>query len=353
MLAYMIRRLLLLPLIVLGVTILIFAMIQLLNPYQRASLYVKDATQLKDPKQLEKIIELEGLNDPIPLQYVRWLQKVFRGDLGYSETAKRPVLEALRTRFPATLELALYALLPLILGGIFLGVLAAVRHNQFVDQFTRFMSITGYAFPTFVLGLLLLMIFYAKLGWFPSGRLSDWAQCVVNNDSHCPFPSSVPFVRYTYMNTVDGLLNRRFDIFIDALKHLVLPVVTLSYVSWALLVRITRSSMLETLRQDYVTVARAKGQREFIVILKHAARNALIPVATISGLTFVGLLSGAVITETIFEYEGMGKFAAEAASQLDLAAVLGFTLFITALLVVMNLIVDLLYVFIDPRVKLE
>lgn len=342
-----------LPLIVLGVTILIFAMIQLLNPYQRASLYVKDATQLKDPKQLEKIIDLEGLNDPIPVQYGRWLQKVFRGDLGYSETAKRPVLEALRTRFPATLELALYSLLPLILVGILLGVLAAVRHNQLLDQVTRFMAITGYAFPTFVLGLLLLMIFYAKLGWFPSGRLSDWAQCVVNNDSHCPIPSSIPFVRYTYMNTIDGLLNRRFDIFIDALKHLVLPVVTLSYVNWALLVRITRSSMLETLRQDYVTVARAKGQHELIVILKHAARNALIPVATISGLAFVGLLSGAVITETIFEYEGMGKFAAEAAGQLDLAAVLGFTLFITALLVVMNLIVDLLYVFIDPRVKLE
>ncbi|MDW8328978.1 MAG: ABC transporter permease [Candidatus Bipolaricaulota bacterium] len=379
MLAYIARRLLLLPVIVLGVTVLIFLMLQLLSPYARLALYIQDPAQLKDPTQLERLIELHGLNDPvllpfthrpieIPLgfttlkipgdpdcgsicychcrpQYFRWLGEVFRGNLGWSETDKMPVLNALVSRFPATLELAIFAILPLVLIGVLLGVLAAVYHNRPLDHVTRILSIMGYAFPTFVFGLLMLMLFYGKLGWFAPERLSQWASDIVQNPKL--------FTRFTGLNTLDALLNGRWDIFLDALSHIVLPVLTLSYVSWALIVRITRSSMLETLRQEYVTVARAKGQRELIVILKHACRNALIPVATISGLSFVGLLNGVVITETIFNYRGLGKFAADAAYNLDIPSVLGFTLFSTTVLVVMNLLVDLLYAWIDPRVRLE
>ncbi len=378
MIAYIVRRILLLPLILLGVTLLIFLMLQLLNPYQRLSLYVQESSlQRFGPEDLEKLIEHYGLNDPIflpftfrqieiPLgfatlrlgdpecegicscactpQYFAWLGNVLRGDLGWSETDQMPVSQALLSRIPATAELAILAIFPLVLVGITLGILAAVYHNRPIDHLTRFLSITGYAFPTFVFGLLALMLFYGKLGWFPPGRLSsEFNELIRSGD----------FLRYTGMNTLDALLNGRFDVFLDALRHLALPVLTLSYVSWALIVRITRSSMLETLRQEYVTVARARGQREWVVIVKHAARNALIPVATISGLVFAGWLSGVVITETIFNYRGLGQFVADAAASLDIPSVLGFTLFAATLLVVMNLVVDLLYALIDPRVRLE
>jgi len=319
-------------------------MLQLLGPYQRVSLYINDPAQLKQPGQLEKLIKIYGLDQPIPVQYIRWLGKVFRGDLGWSETAKMPVFKALLTFFPATVELAIYAIIPLILIGIWLGVISAVHHNRPIDHATRVMAITGWSFPTFVFGLIVLMIFYGKFHWFPPGRLSVWASTIVYDPAL--------FIRYTGMNTIDALLNGRLDIFWDAFRHLVLPVTTLSYVSWALVLRITRSSMLETLRQEYVTVARAKGLKEKVVINKHARRNALIPVATISGLVFIGLLNGVVITETIFNYRGIGKFAADAALQLDIPSVLGFTLFSVVILIVMNLVVDVGYAYIDPRVRL-
>jgi len=159
-------------------------------------------------------------------------------------------------------------------------------------------------------------------------------------------------VRYTQLNTIDGLLNGRFDILLDALRHMVLPIVTLSYLSWALLLKITRSSMLESLRQDYVTTARAKGLRERDVINRHARRNALLPVATIGGLTVVALLNGVVITETIFDYPGIGSAIAKAAGSLDVLTVLGFVLFNATLLIVANLIVDVMYALLDPRVRL-
>jgi peptide/nickel transport system permease protein len=182
------------------------------------------------------------------------------------------------------------------------------------------------------------------LDWFPAGRLSDWANNEVLSDN---------FVRYTQMNTFDALLNLRFDIFIDAARHLILPVITLSYLDWALIQRVTRSSMLEVMRQDYVTTARAKGLPEHEVIQNHARPNAMIPVATIGGLTVIALMNGLVITETVFNYRGLGWFAADAALHLDVISVLGFTLFSGILMVVANLVVDILYAVLDPRVRLE
>ncbi|MDY7042229.1 MAG: ABC transporter permease, partial [Chloroflexota bacterium] len=161
------------------------------------------------------------------------------------------------------------------------------------------------------------------------------------------------FTRYTQMNTIDALLNARFDIFLDALRHLVLPVTTLAYLNWAYMLRVTRSSMLDTLRQDYLTTARAKGMDEREVIWKHAVPNGLIPVVTVGGLIFIGLLNGVVITETVFNYPGMGSFLAEAALSLDVVSVLGITLFSSLILVGGNLIVDVLYGFIDPRIRLH
>ena len=233
--------------------------------------------------------------------------------------------------------------MPIILVGVQLGVISAVHQNKAIDQTTRVVSIVGWSFPTFVFGLLMLMIFYAKLDWFPAGRLSEWASRVVESGS---------FNSYTGMNTIDGLLNARPDITVDAARHLVLPAITLAYLGWALILRVTRSSMLETLRQDYVTTARAKGLPESAVINRHARPNAMIPVITIGGLTLITLLNGVVITETIFNYRGMGWFFADAALHLDVVAVLGFTMFNAVILVIGNLVVDILYGVVDPRVRL-
>jgi peptide/nickel transport system permease protein len=264
--------------------------------------------------------------------------------LGFSKTGKQPVWDLIKNYFPATLELALWAVVPLIYIGIQLGVVSATHQNKPIDWFVRTFAIVGWSFPTYVFGLLALMIFYARLDWFPAGRLSQWASQVVN---------SPEFTQFTRMNTVDAILNGRLDIFWNALRHIILPVITLSYLSWALLLRVTRSSMLEVLRQDYVNTARAKGLKEDEVIRKHARPNAMIPVATVGGLTLVGMLSGLVITETIFNYRGMGWFFANAAASLDVITVLGFAMFNGVILVLGNLGVDILYGFLDPRVRLS
>lgn len=354
MLTYIVRRLLMMPLILAAVTILIFAMLSLLTPYERASLYVADIP--KKTGALDGIIEKYGLDDPAPVQYWHWLigrndpdthttkGGVLRGNLGWSKTGKSEVREVIGRRLPATIELALWAGIPMILIGVYLGVLAAIHHNRFIDQLLRVFSILGYSIPIFVFGLLVLLFFYAKLGWFPPGRLSDWGMQVIQSDS---------FVSYTRMYTLDALLNGRFDVFKDAVLHLILPSITLAYLNWAYLLRVTRSSMLDVLRQDYMTTARAKGLTENIVLNRHALRNALIPVVTIGALTLIGLLNGVVITETIFNYPGMGSFMSEAALSLDVVSVLGFTLFSSFILVAGNLIVDVLYGVIDPRIRLD
>ncbi len=350
---YIIRRLLLLPLLLFGVTILIFGMLQFLSPAERAALYIKDIP--KNPEALEGVIRKYGLDKPIYVQYWNWMVGttdpvtgktvggVLRGDLGYSRTSSEPVVDLIAQRFPATLELALWSMIPIIFGGIWLGVIAAINHNKWIDQVTRVFSIIGWSFPTFVFGLLVLMIFYAQLQWFPPGRLSDWANAVVRSSR---------FHRYTYLVTVDALLNGRIDIFWDAFRHLILPIITLSYLSWALLLRVTRSSVLEVLRQNYVTTARAKGLKEKTVIRRHVLPNALIPVATIAGFTVIGLLNGVVITETVFNYPGIGSAAANAALQLDVVTVLGLTLFSGVIIILTNLLVDIMYAVIDPRVRL-
>ena len=229
-------------------------------------------------------------------------------------------------------------------GGIWLGSLSAVKHNKPVDHITRIFAITGWSLPTFVAGLLGLFFFYGILGWFPPGQLGLNAAAVVR---------SAKFVNYTGIVTLDAVLNWNWFVFGDALRHLILPVFTLSYVSWAMLLRVTRTSMLETLRQDYVTTARAKGLEERVVIRKHARRNALIPAITVAGITVAFLFNGLVITETIFDFHGLGRWAARAAQTFDLPALLGYLLFNGVLIVFANLIVDLMYAYIDPRVRLE
>jgi len=338
--AYIARRFLLLPLVAFGVTVLIFALLQLVSPEQRAALFVTDVKQLA---QLDNVIRKYGLDKPVYVQYWMWLQQLAHGDLGWSQTARMPTSEAIAAFFPATLELTLYIFVPVVLIGLWFGTQAAVHKDRFVDHFSRLFAISLRGMPSFVWGLILLMVFYGWLNWFPPGRLSLEADL---------FTKSPEFRSYTHLLTVDALLNGQWWIFVDAIKHIAGPALTLVLVEMALLVRITRSSMLEVLRQDYVRTARAKGLAEPVVINLHARRNALIPVITLSSLLFVGLLGGVVLAETIFNFPGIGKWGAVAAVQLDIPGVTGFAMFVAGLTVLGNLAADLLYAAIDPRIRL-
>jgi peptide/nickel transport system permease protein len=338
---YIVRRLLLLVVVLIGVTLIIFTLLTLFSPEQRASAFVKDIKQLSD---IDSIIKTYGLDRPVYVQYYNWLREIFRGNFGWSTTVSRSVLDAFKFFLPHTVELALFSAPVIILVGIWLGSQAAVHRDKSIDHFSRFLAIVGWSLPTFWFGLVLLMIFYGYFrGLFPPEILSYEAQAFVDSGE---------FVRYTRMNTIDALLNGALWIFVDAIRHMVLPVITLTVVQIALVMRIMRSSMLEALGKGYVLTARAKGAAMRTVIKRHARRNALIPVVTVSGWLFAQLMGGVVITETIFNRKGLGWWWARAATQLDIPAVLMAVLFNGVLFVLINLIVDILYAYIDPRVRL-
>ena len=324
-----------------GVSLLIFGILQFFSPIERAALYVKDPKQFGE---LPAIIEKYGLNDPIWVQYGNWMGQVFQGNLGWSKVVSKPVDEAILDFLPATLELAIFATPLIIIGGIILGTKAAANKDKMVDHVTRLGAIIGWSLPTFVLGLVLLMVFYGFFsGLLPPERLSTSVNILVHSDE---------FTRYTNINTIDAILNGNLRVLGDALRHLVLPVVTLTVVNLAFVMRLMRSSMLESLGKGYMLTARAKGLDEKTVINKHARRNALIPVLTVSGYVFASIINGVVITETIFNYKGLGWWAAKSAIGLDIPAVLAFALFNGVLFVLTNLVVDLLYARVDPRVRL-
>jgi peptide/nickel transport system permease protein len=266
------------------------------------------------------------------------------GNLGYSRTVSMPVANAIIYFLPATVELALLSAPLIILGGISLGIRAAANKGKLIDHATRIGAIVGWSLPTFWLGLMLLMVFYGYFsGLLPPERLSTDISILVNSED---------FHRYTHLNILDSILNGEFAVFLDSLRHLVLPVVTLTVVNIAFIMRMMRSSMLEALGKGYILTARAKGLDESTVINKHARRNALIPVLTISGYLFASIVNGVVITETIFNYKGLGWWVWQSAVHLDISAILGFALFNAILFLLTNLVVDLLYVRIDPRIRL-
>lgn len=339
MLKFISKRLLMLPLVMIGVSFLLFFLTQRLSPQMRASLYIQDPRQMAS---LDEVITKYGLNDPVLTQYSRWLKNALRGDLGYSETANMPVSSAIKAYLPATIQLAVVTIVLVLFFGIWFGVVSAVYKDKFLDNFLRMLSLGGFSIPIFVLGLLLLMVFYGKLGWFPPGEYSFSTDMIVNGPH---------FNHYTGLLLIDSLINLRFSVFLDILRHLVLPAFTLCLGSFALMVRVMRSSMLEELNKDFVRTARAKGLSEFAVIYRHAGSNAMLPVITLAGIQFIRLLGGTVIVETIFDYPGIGRWGVMAAQQLDIAGVLGFSLMVSALFVVGNLAADILYAFADPRIK--
>jgi len=339
--AYIIRRLLLVIPVLFGVTLLIFAILQLFSPVERASLYVTNPNQFGN---IAEIIAKYGLDQPVWVQYGSWINQVIHGNLGWSRVVSTPVTEAIMNFLPATLELALFATPLIIFGGIFLGSKAAAHKDRLIDHTTRLGAIIGWSLPTFWLGLMLLMVFYGYFtGLFPPERLSTQVSILVN---------SAEFTRYTGLNTIDAILNGNVRVLLDSLRHLVLPVITLTVVNLAFIMRLMRSSMLEALGKGYILTARAKGLDENTVVNKHARRNALIPVLTVSGFIFAGIVNGVVITETIFNYKGLGWWTWQSAIRLDIPSVLGFALFNAVLFVLTNLVVDLYYARIDPRVRL-
>ena len=339
--SYLIRRLLLLVPVLIGVTILIFGLFQFFPAHQRAMLYVSDPRQLAN---IDEIIELYGLNAPIWQQYFIWMGQVFQGNLGWSQVVGLPVTEAILTFLPATLELAIFATPIIIIGGIWLGTKAAAHKNGIIDHVSRAGAIIGWSLPTFWFGLVLLMVFYGFFsGLFPPERLSTEMNVLVHSAS---------FSRYTNINFLDGILNWEWRVTLDSLRHVVLPVVTLSVVNIAFIMRLMRSSMLESLGKGYILTARAKGLPEGVVVNKHARRNAMIPVLTVSGYLFAAIANGVVVTESIFNYKGLGWWAWRTAVMLDISSILGFALFNGILFVLTNLLVDLLYARFDPRVRL-
>jgi len=342
--AYIIRRLLILPLILLGVTFLIFSMIWSLGPERLIGTYVKSPEALKSESAVERIIEKYGLNEPLPVQYAKWLGNVFQGDFGYSNVGRTGVREAITARLPYTAELAVYSIIPVVAVGIWLGVVAGKNQNKFKDHSIRIFAIIGWSLPDYVFGLLILLVFYSILGWFPPGYLSQESLDVLRSDT---------WTSVTKFATIDAIINWRWDIFVDAIRHLIAPIITLSYLWWAFLLRITRSSMLEVMRKDYVRTARAKGLSEKVVINKHVKRNAMIPVATVAGGMIVQLFAGAVIVETIFSRPGLGNFTASAAVQLDYFSIIGSAMFFSTILILANLVVDISYALIDPRIRLS
>jgi peptide/nickel transport system permease protein len=277
-----------------------------------------------------------GLDRPLYVQFYRYVMDLLHGNLGTSIRTGRPVLEDLRAFFPATLELAISALLLAIVLGVPLGVLSAVYRNKLPDLLVRMMSVIGISTPAFWLGLGVIILFYGHLNMLPGGgRLDDW----MDPPSHI-----------TGFYVLDSLLSRNWDALWNSLQHLLMPALTLAFVHMGIVARQIRSAMLEQMGEDYIRTARANGLSHWRVILCHALPNALIPSVTVLGLALGDLLYGAVLTETVFAWPGMGAYVVSSIQALDFPAVMGFAVVVSFAYVLVNLLVDLLYVWIDPRI---
>ncbi len=278
-----------------------------------------------------------GLDKPPHIQYLTYIKNLLQGDMGLSISTHRPVINDLSRYLPATIELATTAIILAVVIGVPLGIISAIRRNTWLDQISRIMSLIGVSAPVFWLALLGLFIFYSRLRWLPGpGRLDIGVE---------------PPLRVTGLYTLDALLMADLPLFFSALSHLILPSLVLAGFSMGLITRMTRSAMLEVLSQDYIRTARSKGLREARVTLRHTVPNALIPTVTVLGLSYGNLLTGAVLTETIFSWPGIGQYAYQASISLDFPAIMGVTMLIALVFITANLVVDMIYVFLDPRLR--
>ena len=334
MLAYIIRRILILIPTLLGVSIIVFLMLHL-TPGDPAELLMGERAT---DEALEQIRHHLGLDQPIYVQYGMFLKRLRKGDLGETIWTRQKVWIEVKQRFPATIELAIVALFISCFFGMIFGIVSATKQYSIFDYLSMLGALVGVSMPIFWLGLVFMLIFSIHLAWLPiSGRLSI----------------DIDLTTVTNFYILDAVLTKNWPALRDALWHIIMPAFTLSTIPMAIVARMTRSAMLEVLRQDYIKTAKAKGLSRFTVTFKHALRNALIPVVTTIGLQFGVLLGGAILTETIFAWPGVGKWMYDAVMQRDYMVIQGGTLFIAAIFVTINLCVDVLYAVINPRISVQ
>ncbi|HBV98673.1 MAG: peptide ABC transporter permease [Peptococcaceae bacterium BICA1-7] len=331
MLRYVAQRLLLLIPVLFGVSLFVFLVLHLFTADPAAMMLGQHATA----EQVEALRKQLGLNDPIYMQFWRFLTDMLQGDFGRSLMTRAPVMEEILNRLPATIELALASIIIASAVGITVGVISAVKQYSIFDYLSMIGALAGVSMPIFWLGLMLIILFSVTLGWLPVSGRTD-----IGLD-----PATI-----TNFYIIDSLLTRDWDALVAALRHLALPAIALASYSTAIIARMTRSTMLEVIRQDYIRTARAKGLGERIVVYRHALRNALIPVVTVIGLQMGQLLGGAVLTETVFSWPGIGSLLINAIMAGDYPLVQGSVIIIATTYVVVNLVVDVLYSYLDPRI---
>ena len=345
-LKYVLRRLLVVPITFFLVTAALYGVIMLTPPETRAQLYLSGGrmdTQQALQRAIDRIIEERGLDDPYPVQYSRWVSNVLRGDWGWSPVQNDDVLRVLLRRTPATAELTLYSILLLAPLGLASGVIAGWKENRRPDHIFRSLAFVATSVPPFILGLILLTIFYAGLRWFPPGRLGLSEQALVRSSS---------FKTITGLLTIDGLLNGEAGVSQEALRHLVLPVVTLSLAHWATLGRVTRSAIIEELGKPYIVAARGRGLSTRRTIWFHALRNALLPALNSSALSAASLVTGVFVVEVVFAFPGVSEPITNSLAHLpDTAMAMGFAVYSVMVVLPLMLILDVLQVFVDPRMR--
>ncbi len=337
---FILRRMILAIPVIFGVLVITwFLAFQVGDP---AAMYINENTP---QSAIESIRKAHGLDEPPHIQFILYLTNLFQGNWGEStSTSFRPVLEVIALKFPATIELAMLAMFFAIILGIPLGIISATKKDTVVDHFTRVFSLAGVSMPIFWFALMLKYVFYYQLAIMGLPHLPGSFRY-----DDLMFPDFKYTTGFLLFDSIVFEHNPR--LFLDALAHLAMPAFCLGYLTLAIITRMMRSSMLEVMREDYITLARSKGLSERVVIYKHALRNALIPTVTVIGLAFGGLMTGAVLTETIFSWPGLGTWAARAILNSDLAAINGFTLLVALIFVTSNLIVDLVYGTLDPRIR--
>ena len=332
MLRYLMRRLLFTIPILLGLSIVVFGFVRALPGGPGAALLGERATA-SDVEAIERQL---GLDRPIHVQYISYMRKMVKGDLGITNRSRQPVMTELSQRFPATVELGVAAMLFALILGVPLGFLAARRYQGLLDQTSLFLSLIGISFPVFFLAIILKYVFAVKLGWLPTiGRLG------------VEFSIEHP----TNFYVVDAVIARDWGALVDVIKHLILPAIALGTIPLAIVARITRAAVLDVMSEDYVRTARAKGLEPSVVDRRHILRNALLPVVTVVGLQTGLLLTGAILTETIFSWPGVGGWMLDAIGDRDYAILQGGIIFFALLIVVVNLLVDVSYAFLNPRIR--
>ena len=336
LLRFVLRRLAAFVLLALGITVVVFILTQIVPSNAAATALGEQAAG--DPAAVAAFNQHYGLDKPLPVRYLIYLNHLLHGDLGQSSVTHNAVSHDLGQFIPATAELALFSILIASVVGVAFGVFSALRRNRPTDHALRVTSLAGISMPTFWIALIALYVGFYRLGWFPGAERLD------------PGTMAPPTVTGFY--TIDALLEGNFGLFGQAVHHLMLPALVLAAFNVSLLTRYTRSAVLEVIGNDYVRAARAKGLPERIVVVRYILRAALPSVVTVLGLVFANVLTGAVLIEKIFSWPGIGQYAYEAAVNLDVPAIAGVSLFVAAVYITINLIVDILYGVIDPRIRI-